>query len=132
MIQHKWKKWLWRLTAVLVAATAVYYFAVVWLEFKLMYPPEQIFCLATSLDDEKTATFSVRYEGERAWLPLNPQPHHYITVTDAQSGRTLLRETDFADAATGDAFARLQSQYAPWTQQTTMDCRLPGSWNDFN
>lgn len=141
-VRIEMKDWTWMkrivvVLTVLMGLTAVGAYAAVWLEFRLMYPSEQTLCRATSPDGERVATFSVKYEGERAWLPLHPQPHFYVTVMDGDSGEILLRETDFAwspgerPSVAGESLRRLRQRYAPWTDGATMDCRLPGSDHDF-
>lgn len=124
------------LVGLLVLGIFVYQYAAVWLEYKLMYPPEQTTCRATSLDGSETAILSVKYEGERKWLPLNPKPHYYITIID-KNGRTLLRETDYEWVPTKphpsmeDSFTHLRQEYAPWMEEVTVNCGLPGTINAF-
>lgn len=133
-IKSRWSKRVWWLAALLVLGTAVYQYAAVWLECRLMYPAEQAVCQATALDGNETAVLSVKYEGERAWLPLSPEPHFYITIVD-KSGRTVLRETDYEwprskpYTSMEDSFTRLRQEYAPWMDEVTVNCGLPGAIN---
>lgn len=130
MRDRTWMKRIIVVLTVLMGLTAVGAYAAVWLEFKLMYPSEQTFCKATSPDGERVAAFSVKYEGERAWLPLHPQPHFYVTVTDGNSGEVLLRETDFAwspgerPSVAGESLRRLRERYAPAACRTPAGCSL--------
>jgi hypothetical protein len=108
-----------RIALVVTLVIALYQLATVWLRFQLMYPSEQQFGSVTSPDGERVAHFSVRYEGRYPWWPANPKPHFYITITDAASGRVLLRETDFDwdyEGAYGStSFIDLAEAYAPWS-----------------
>ena len=135
--RHRWPRRVSALVGLLVLGVFVYQYAAVWLEYKLMYPPEQTTCRATSLDGSETAILSVKYEGERKWLPQNPTPHFYITIID-KNGRTLLRETDYEWPTTTtypsmtDSFTQLREEYAPWMEDVTVTCWLPGTISDFN
>jgi hypothetical protein len=125
------------LIGLLVLGVFFYQYTAVWLEYKSMYPSEQTACWATSLDGSETAILSVKYEGERKWLPQNPKPHFYITIVD-KNRRTLLRETDYewpqskSYTSTEYSFARLRQEYAPWMEKVTVNCGLPGTINAFN
>ncbi|MBK8900268.1 MAG: hypothetical protein IPM53_03725 [Anaerolineaceae bacterium] len=136
-VRYRWPRRVAVLVGLLVLGVFVYQSAAVWLEYKLMYPPEQATCRATSLDGSETAILSVKYEGERKWLPQNPMPHYYITIID-KNGRTLLRETDYEWPPTTtypsmtDSFTRLREEYAPWMEEVTVNCGLPGSINASN
>lgn len=136
-VRYRWPKRVAVLMGLLVLGVFVHQYAAVWLEYRLMYPPEQTLCRATSLDGSETATLSVIYEGQRKWLPQNPKPHFYITIVD-KNGRTLLRETDYewpsvkSYLSMDDSFARLREEYAPWIEEVTVNCGLPGTINALN
>jgi hypothetical protein len=129
--RYRWPKRVLALVGLLVLGVFFYQYAAAWLEYKLMYPSEQTTCRATSLDGSETAILSVKYEGERKWLLQNPTPHFYITIID-KNGRTLLRETDYEWPPTTtypsmtDSFTRLREEYAPWMEDVTVTCGLPG------
>lgn len=115
------KRLLWGVLIV-VGITAVFQFASVWLEYHLLYGPEQQLVQMNSPDGERTAYFSVNYEGSYPWWPANPKPRFYITVKDAESGKVLLRETGFdwpktnSYQSTSDSFTNLARMYAPWAE----------------
>lgn len=116
------KRCLW-IVSLAVVVIAVSQFTAVWLAYRVLYGPEQQLVQLTSPDGEQVAHFSVKYEGAVPWWPAHPQPHFYITVTDADSGKLLLRETDFewpgskSYRSTTDSFTRLARVYAPWAEQ---------------
>jgi len=80
-ITSRWSKRVSWLVAAVVLGAAVYQYAAVWLEYRLMYPSEQAVCQATSLED---------------------------------------------------SFTRLRQEYAPWMEEATVNCGLPGTINAFN
>jgi hypothetical protein len=115
------KRLLW-IFLIIASITALYQFGSVWLKFQLLYGPEQQLAQVKSPDGKHIAYFSVKYEGPQPWWPADPQPHFYITVTDVQSGKVLLRETDFNRHkiknynSTSDSFTNLARLYAPWAE----------------
>ena len=119
-MKHTWLKRQLRIVLIVVGVTAVISFTSIWLRYHLLYGPEQQ--LAQATNGEQTAYFSVKYEGPYAWWPANPHPHFYITVKDIESGKTLLRETDYDWPRTksyhsaDSAFTNLAQAYAPWAE----------------
>ena len=107
---------------IIVGIMAMSRFASVWLKYHLLYGPEHQLVQVKSSDGEQIAKFSVKYEGPQPWWPASPRPHFYITVTDAGSGKVLLRETDFnwhktnTYRSTSDSFSYLARMYAPWAE----------------
>lgn len=120
---NRWSRRLLGVGLLMIGTAAVLQFATVWLEYHLLYPPEHQFVQTASPDGEQIAVFSVKYEGIYSWWPANPKPHFYITVTDAASGKLILRETDYDwpptgayTRSTGNSFTRLARVYAPWAE----------------
>ncbi|MCP4417094.1 MAG: hypothetical protein GY805_10755 [Chloroflexi bacterium] len=119
MMRNWFKRLLWS-SLIIAGIIAVYQFASIWLEYKLMYPSENQLVQVNSPDGEQIACFSVKYEGNHSWWPDNPKPHFYITVVEPESGKVLLRETDFdwpetqPYRSTDDSFASLAQTYATW------------------
>ncbi len=121
-MKRTWLKRLLWIVLIAVGVTAVFQFASVWLKYHLLYGSEQQLVRLISPDGEQSASFSVKYEGAVSWWPANPKPHFYITVTEVESGKLLLRETDFdwpktkPYRSTTDSFTNLAGTYAPWAE----------------
>ena len=122
MIKRKWLKRLLLGVGLLILVAAVFQYASLWLEYKLLYGPEQRLAKVISPDGTQIAHFSVKYEGPTPWWPANPKPHFYITVLDTKSGKELLRETDYdwpqskPYRSSFGSFNNLAHTFAPWAE----------------
>lgn len=121
-MKRTWFKRLLWIALIIASITAMLQFGSVWLRYHLLYGSEQQLAQVKSPNGKHIAYFSVKYEGPQPWWPANPKPHFYITVTDAESGKVLLRETDFNwhktnnYHSTSDSFTNLAHVYAPWAE----------------
>ena len=104
--------------AVLRVATAllgmlVVGWALLWVQLSVRFPAEHVYFEQVSPDAGKIARFSVKYQGIHPWLPVDIEPHCYVTVVDAERGAVLVRETEY-HGETEASFAELARKYAPW------------------
>jgi len=84
-----------------------------WIQLLACFPPEVVYGAAVSPDGGQTARFSVKYEGIYLWLPLDIEPHYYITIVDTVHGWIVLRKSGFCGALK-PSFSELARKHAPW------------------
>jgi hypothetical protein len=87
--------------------------ALLWVQLSVRFPAEHVYFEQLSPDAGKTARFSVKYQGLHPWLPVDIEPHCYVTVVDAEWGAVLVRVTEY-HGDTEATFAELARKYAPW------------------
>jgi len=87
--------------------------ALLWVQLSVGFPAEHVYFEELSQDRSKMARFSVKYQGIRPWLPVDIEPHCYVTVIDAEWGAVLVRETEY-HGDTQATFVELARKYAPW------------------
>jgi len=116
--------------AILRVATAllgvlVVGWALLWIQLSVHFPAEHVYFEELSPDGGKIARFSVKYQGLHPWLPVDIEPHCYVTVVDAEWGAVWVRETEY-HGGTKATFAELARKYAPWALEG-IAIRGPGS-----
>ena len=97
----------------------------VWLQNQPYFPPEQVYVKAVSLDGERLALFSIRYQSVSRWIP-DYEPHAYVTVIETEHGGILVRETEYYGSIM-TSFVELAKEYAPWAVEAVTDLE----WESF-
>jgi hypothetical protein len=91
------------------------------------FPPEHIYYDVASSDGATIALFSVKYQGLSRWIG-DIEPHNYITLVDARTGRVKLRSDEWfrGETMTG-TFIALARKHAPWAVDQLQAQRTPRS-----
>ena len=112
--------------AAVLLGVVVVAWALLWIQLSVRFPAEHVYFEQVSPDAGKIARFSVKYQGLHPWLPVDIEPHCYVTVVDAKWGAVLVRETEY-HGDTEATFAELARKYAPWALEGVVSRDLESS-----